>query len=149
LFKRINKEIFFYGPDQSVFTEISMNAGAMTVGDKIIVVAVLVLAASLFFIVPRLLVTDGASIEVCSGKDVKGKFSLNQERQFDVMGPLGKTIIQIKGGRASIVSSPCPNKICVSMGSLGKEGGVLVCVPNEVVVRIGTDRADGLDAVTR
>jgi len=35
------------------------------------------------------------------------------------------------------------------MGEFGTEGGILVCVPNEVAVRVGNERAEGLDAVSR
>ncbi|MEI8183113.1 MAG: NusG domain II-containing protein [Desulfomonile sp.] len=120
----------------------------LTVGDKLLIAAILAIAVLLFFILPRLLVTDGAYVEISSCREVWRTYPLNRDVRFEVHGPLGKTVIQIKNGRARIVSSPCRNKICVNMGSLGQEGGVLVCVPNEVVVRIGNDRVNGLDAVT-
>jgi hypothetical protein len=35
------------------------------------------------------------------------------------------------------------------MGDFGSEGGLLACVPNKVVVKVGKERSDGLDAVTK
>jgi len=121
----------------------------ITLGDWALVAAILAVAVSLFFMIPRWVLSGGTEVEVYSSNNIVGRYPLHQDRTVEIPGPLGKTIVRIKEGRARIESSPCPNKICIHMGEFGTEGGILVCVPNEVVVRVGSDRAKGLDAVSR
>jgi len=115
----------------------------------VLVVTLSALAAAMFYLLPGLLGLGGTEVEILSGDRPLARLSVNQDRTFEASGPLGKTTIRIQEGRARIVSSPCPNKTCIMMGDVGKEGGVIVCLPNEVVVRVGKERADGLDAVSR
>ncbi len=67
----------------------------------------------------------------------------------EVTGPLGTTRIEFRAGEVRILSSPCPLKICQRSGWIGAAGEMLVCLPNEVVVRLPEGPAGGLDAVSR
>jgi hypothetical protein len=120
-----------------------------TRGDRVLLVFVALSAAALFFLLPRYVLSGNTQIEIRSGDRVVGTYPLDEDRLIDVHGRLGITKVRIKGGRAAIVSSPCPHGVCTTMGDIGPDGGLLVCVPNEVVVQSPRDRADGLDAVTR
>jgi hypothetical protein len=62
-------------------------------------------------------------------------FPLNIDRTVLVTGPIGKAIIEIKGGKVRIAEAPCPNQICVREGWISR--GAVVCVPNRLVVLIG------------
>lgn len=121
----------------------------MTVADIVLAVSLVVLAAASFFLVPRWVLSHATEVEVRAGDKLAGRYSLSQDRTIDVAGPLGLTKVEIKGGRVAIKKSPCPHGVCVHMGTFGSEGGFLACVPNEVVVRVGKERPDGLDAVTK
>ena len=74
---------------------------------------------------------------------------LNIDRVVSVEGPLGETKVQIKAGRVSILSSPCPNHYCVKMGDISGGGTALLCVPNQIIVRVGGDESMQLDAISR
>jgi hypothetical protein len=117
--------------------------------DWILIVFLMVTAVSSFFLIPRWLMSGSTDVEILSRDKILGKYPLNEDRRVDVPGPLGPTEVTIKDGRASIHSSPCPHKTCKAMGDIGTEGGILVCLPNEIVVRIGNGQPDGLDAVSR
>ena len=60
------------------------------------------------------------------------------ERTIAVQGPLGVTRIEIRGGSARVISSPCPDKICVRMGWLSRVGEYAACLPNRVVMTVET-----------
>ena len=127
-----------------------MNAKAyITPADWALVALTLVIAGTLFFLIPGRILSGGTEVEVYSDNKIAGRYSLREDRLVEIPGPLGKTVVKIKDGKACIKSSPCRNKICIHMGEFGTEGGILVCIPNEIVVRIGNGRADGLDAVCR
>ena len=53
-----------------------------------------------------------------------------------VDGPLGTTMVEVTGNRAHVVSSPCPDKICVRMGWLQRVGDYSACLPNRVLVEV-------------
>ena len=66
-----------------------------------------------------------------------------------VAGPLGVTRLEVRGGRVRVLSSPCPRQACRHGGWVGEAGGMLVCLPNEVVVRLPGNLAGAPDAIAR
>ena len=77
-------------------------------------------------------------------------YPLGDSLTLEVLGPLGRTRIAINAGSARIVSSPCPNKICVRTGILSGNGDLAVCVPNQVLLRLdGRESPSDFDGVTR
>jgi hypothetical protein len=117
--------------------------------DWILIFFLLVTVVLSFFLIPRWLMSGSTDVEILSRDKLLGRYPLNEDRQVKVPGPLGMTEVTIKDGRASIHSSPCPHKTCMAMGDLGTEGGILVCLPNEIIVRVGNGQPNGLDAVSR
>jgi len=69
-------------------------------------------------------------------------------QEYTVQGPLGPTVIQVRQGEARIISSPCPDKICVHMGWQRIPGQSAICLPNQVILRI-EGPASPIDAVVR
>ena len=53
-----------------------------------------------------------------------------------VPGPLGKTEVEILDGEVFVVSSPCPNKVCVKSGYISRPGETIICLPNKVSITI-------------
>jgi hypothetical protein len=121
----------------------------LTRGDGVLVAFVVLAAVLLFFLLPRYILAGSTDVEILAGDRVIGTYSLHEDRLIRVQGPLGTTVVRIKGGRATIASSPCPHGICMHMDEIGQDGGVLACVPNQVIVRSAKERTDGLDAVTK
>jgi hypothetical protein len=75
-------------------------------------------------------------------------FPLNIDRTLSVSGPIGKAVIEIKGGKVRVAEAPCPNQICVKEGWISR--GAIVCVPNRLVVLVGggVKRHRDIDAVS-
>lgn len=110
--------------------------------------ALLVLAA---FLLP-LQQGVGAQLIVSSGADILFVAPLKQDQQIDLSGPLGITKLQVKDGAVRVLSSPCPQKICIGMGKARYSGDLLACVPNRLVMRIegdGSARESGYDLLSR
>lgn len=121
----------------------------MTTADRILIASLVVLSAVLFFVLPGTVLSGGTTVEITAcGRDA-GTYPLNEDRVVEVKGARGTTVVEIHEGRVRVKSSCCPNKICVGMGAKGREGGVIVCIPNEVVVKVGSSQPQGLDAVSR
>ncbi len=69
-------------------------------------------------------------------------YSLSENGLYDFEGPLGTTVIEIKDGRARIVSSPCPNGTCMKAGW----SSTLCCLPNKIIA-VSTASGD-VDAIS-
>ena len=66
---------------------------------------------------------------------------LNDERRVSVHGPLGDSVIEVRGGRVRFVSSPCSGKQCIHSGWLSHSGELAACLPNGIMVSvIGRER---------
>ncbi len=67
-----------------------------------------------------------------------------------VLGALGPVAIQHGNGSVRIVSSPCPNHVCLRQGKATQLRDQLVCVPSHLVIvveDVGNRRDGDLDAV--
>jgi len=72
-------------------------------------------------------------------QNYKGDFirlPLSENKTIEIPGPLGKSVVEIKNRRVRILSSPCPDKLCVKQGYIRESGQVIVCLPNRVVIKI-------------
>ena len=79
--------------------------------------------------------TPACAQVVVSGTEVV-TLDLSRDGVHDVLGPVGVTRVEVRGGRVRVLSSPCPLQICRHGGWIGAPGALLVCLPNEVVIRI-------------
>lgn len=80
----------------------------------------------------------------------RGIFSLSRSQRLQIAGPLGMSEVEIDPRGVRIASAPCPHKICVRRGWVQRQGEVIACVPNRLILRIGGVTGDaGVDAVVR
>ena len=121
----------------------------MTVGDWLVVL--LLLTVSLAGITWLATSPGGTRVVVTSGGQVCFTASLGQQHDVALDGPLGQTRLVVDDQGARILSSPCPRKICISMGSAKQTGDLLACVPNRILVRIDSpvDEEASYDMLSR
>lgn len=63
-------------------------------------------------------------------------YPLSENRVLNVKGLIGESVIEIKDGKAFFVSSPCPNKNCISEGEISDAGAFSACLPNGISMTI-------------
>lgn len=73
--------------------------------------------------------------------------SMSTDTVLSVKGDIGMTIIEIKSGKARILSSPCRNKICEKRGWIKRTWESSACLPNGVWLSISGQKPD-IDAIT-
>jgi hypothetical protein len=122
-------------------------AAKFTVADTFLLTLLVTLSVASFFFV-RNVIPHGTDVIV----EVKGKLmyslSLENNTRIEIPGARGITVVEIRDGKVRVAESSCPNKICVKQGWIDR--GVIVCLPNQVVIRVGTE-AHGtkqVDAIT-
>ncbi len=106
----------------------------LTLLDRLIVLALLLVAVAFFVRFgqrPR-----GERVVVEQGGRVVFTAPLGADRTVSLPGPLGETVVVIRGGRVCIAAASCPNKVCMGMGEVARQGELLACVPNALLVRI-------------
>jgi hypothetical protein len=115
----------------------------------IIIAAVFVLAAVGTLLVYRAQ-PDGATANIYSGGELVRSIDLSRvEESYSFVVTAedgGENTVLVEPGRICISEADCPDKVCVHQGYI--ENGVvpIVCLPNQLVIRIeGTD--DEFDGV--
>lgn len=81
------------------------------------------------------------------GKEFKRFADISYEKKLKI----GGCLIEIKKGKARVVSSTCPDKICVSYGWIENPSQSIVCLPHRVLIKIesGGARESKYDFISR
>lgn len=121
----------------------------LTMGDKILVVFILVFSIIGVYGVKTLSIETGKKYAVIeAGGEVVAKISLGpgtQGQTLRVKGPLGYSIVEIERDKARMKYSPCPGEVsytCYKLGWISKPGQMVVCLPNQVAIRIVGDKGE-------
>jgi len=73
--------------------------------------------------------------------------SLGEDVEF-ILDERPNMVFVVRDGKAAVVSSDCPDKLCVKAGFIGAEGQSAVCLPNKTMIRIlRNPETDAVDAV--
>jgi hypothetical protein len=110
----------------------------LKIGDFLIIIIFL---SSLFFI-PR---SAGEKVIVIVDKRKEYIYPLNVDRIVEFRAKIGIMKLEIKNKKARVIESKCPLKICMKKGWIKSKGEQIICVPNQVIIRIDGEQ---LDAVT-
>lgn len=126
----------------------------MRKNDLLLIAFLLILAAAIYiFLLPKAGAED-YSYEIRQDNNVLHiiKVSgLKTSAQFPITTEHGKVIVDLDpAGGASIISSPCPDKLCIHQGRINKIGQTVLCLPEKVLVTVTGNRKEGEpDAVLR
>ncbi len=71
-----------------------------------------------------------------TASDYEYLFPLHEDRTLELEGPYGITVIEIHDGAVAVVDSPGRRKICVQQGQIQRSGSWLICLPNQVFIKI-------------
>jgi hypothetical protein len=74
--------------------------------------------------------------------------SLKHPGKYYIHGKIGTTTVMIKDNRVCVISSPCPNKLCIKRGWVSRYGDIICCVPNKVVIKVKQKSNMAVDSVT-
>jgi hypothetical protein len=91
---------------------------------------------------------QGATVEIRIAQKLYGTYDLNINQEIHILDDKGHSLLTclINDGTIKVISSECPDKICVDEGSIMLSGQTIVCLPNKVVIKIiGSDETfDGV-----
>ncbi|MDI6840863.1 MAG: NusG domain II-containing protein [bacterium] len=117
----------------------------LTLGDRILIICLFLASIGSGIKIKSLHSKPSYCIISVNGKDVY-KLSLFESRKVTVTGPLGESIIEIANGSVRMIASPCPLKVCVHQGFIHNSDDVIICIPNQVMIRMTGEKET--DSVT-
>lgn len=108
--------------------------------DAMSILFVLILAAVLFW--QPWASKESGNFVVVSTPDGQHEYSLSEEREV-VLTSNGTTLkIMIADGYAKVLESDCPDQLCVSIGSVSKDGETIVCAPAGISITVKGDEGN-------
>ena len=108
------------------------------------VLAIVLVAALAVFVAVCFLPKNSAEpvlAEVYHSGNLVKTLPLNEDATFELEGVYANTIT-VENGSVSITKSNCPGEDCVHSGAIQSSGRSVVCLPNEVEVRVVAQTSD-------
>lgn len=121
----------------------------LTKGDKILVAVIILISfASVLGVKALSSVYSNKYVVIESRGEPVKKILLghNVEKIVKVEGVLGYSVIEIGQDKVRMLDSPCPDHLCVKSGAISKPGQIIVCLPNQVVIKIIGYNKEEVDA---
>ena len=109
----------------------------------IILIAGILLCGAIIAAIVLLNGSRGAAVQVLVDGQVTKTFSLYEDTSYEITGTDGGVnLLRIQGGYAWLEDANCPDKLCVNMGRIGRNGQSIVCLPHKVVVEVVAEESD-------
>lgn len=121
------------------------SAGIRAIDSVILIVFAGILFFSVYTLKNR---KNKEAVAIITSPESEYIFPLSKDREVQIKGLIGISVIQIKDGRVYFKNSPCPNKTCVASTPICGNFEWIACLPNQVFVRIEKDedaQADNTD----
>ena len=99
-------------------------------GDFLIIAAVITVAVGIWMFP----FGQEEATDVCIFED--GKLAYTSPIDVPFEKEISGCTVRVSDGKARVISSTCPDKICISTGEISKSGEIIVCVPNRVSVKM-------------
>jgi hypothetical protein len=110
----------------------------MRMGLTVLDIGVIVLALGAVLVSAAAVYAPGAGLPlvVVESGGRRWEFPLDATETVAVGGPLGDTLVELRGNQARIISSPCAGQNCVAAGAIRRHGQQVACLPNRVMVSV-------------
>ena len=118
--------------------------------DLILVGILLATALVLFFVVrsnqEKATGTGAEAVVTVDGQEI-GRYPLKKSGTFPLNG--GSNILVVENGEAWVSDANCPDKVCMGMGKISRNGEFIACLPNRLIVVVeGGDQQALVDGMT-
>ena len=112
----------------------------------LLLVGVLLLAALLLFALTRGTREEGAAAVVTVDGVEVGRYPLSKSGTFPLNG--GTNILVVENGEAWVTEANCPDKICMAMGKISRNGEFIACLPNRLLIVVEGGEKSSVDGKT-
>jgi len=120
--------------------------------DIVLIVIILALSVSLYFILNRGPAEESHVNIFVNGEPVRSEGLAETIDPILIESPYGSNIIKIDSGSVQVAWSDCSSQVCVRTGKISRPVEVIVCLPHRLLIAITGNRdakgQEGVDAVT-
>ena len=116
--------------------------------DLLLAMAVIAIAVGALFIVKNSK-KDGAYVEVKMGSKVVDTIPLDRDYEHTYESIFGSNKLIIKDGKAYVEYASCKDGICEKTGRISKVGETIICLPNELFIKIIGNGEGELDEIAQ
>ena len=76
--------------------------------------------------------------------DGKLQYNLNlaENKTLELLD--GKMTVVVANGKVYVKDSDCKEQLCVHSSAIGRDGGMIVCLPNKVVIKTTSKKVDAV-----
>lgn len=104
----------------------------------------LLLCAVLLLIARPYFGSTSSQIQITANGEVLGIYSLAEDQTIQIQD----NVCTIKDGKAQMTQASCPDQLCIRQGAIDLHGGMIVCLPNKIVIEATQTESDpGIDAI--
>lgn len=107
--------------------------------DALLLAIVLVAAALSVWFALR---GEGDEVRVYVDGELRYTFALSSDGEYDILD--GRMRLSIADGSAYVSYSDCSEQLCVHSSPVSARGGMIVCLPNRVIIEIGDGEVDAV-----
>ena len=79
---------------------------------------------------------DGGIVEITIDGEVYGAYPLTEAQEVNMVSSYGKNTVVIEAGEAYVREADCPDKICVGIGKISRDGETICCLPHRLILTI-------------
>lgn len=97
------------------------------------IVLIVILIIAIVLTVLFALNQSASVVEIYVDKQLVYQANLNENQTIDLLD--GRVKVVVKNQQVYISESDCASQTCVKTKPIGKEGGMIVCLPNKVLVK--------------
>ncbi|MBI5073962.1 MAG: NusG domain II-containing protein [Nitrospirae bacterium] len=116
-----------------------------TIADRLLFLFLIVAsAAGLVYTREALSLGSDVVVEV-NGRPVY-TLSLDADTEVPIEGTHGRTVLEIRASKVRMKEADCSNQTCKKQGWISR--GTIVCLPNNIVVIVGSGTKKDIDAIT-
>lgn len=108
----------------------------------------LVTATVLLLIVFNKSRKDGTYVSIEQNGKIIAEYPLSEDGEYEFTSFYGSNTLVIENGTAYVKESTCRDHICEKMGPVSKSGEMIICIPNELFIKIVSGREAEYDAVS-
>lgn len=110
----------------------------------VIVIALLVVAVILTAVFATR--TADSFVEIYVDGNLVMQLDLSKDTVVDLNSTSHKIDmkVEIKAGKVFVTHSDCPDKLCVESAGVSSVGGMIVCLPNKVVIKVTPKEVDAI-----
>ena len=109
---------------------------------SVLFLTVSVIAAGYFF-----LRGEGDTVIVTVGGKIYGEYPICENRTVEIRTENTENILLILDGKVYMEKASCPDGICAKHRPVFRDGESIICLPNQVVIRIASKNEDSPDVV--